>query len=353
MSLERRPIDSIGCMGRKGPLIAWIALALAVVACAAPTAEPTAEELGLTADQYATLASLEQIDDHPLYLMHHYAPEPLVALAREPASSADSQLPAWGCSLFAALAHPGSMVFGRNFDWDFSPALLLFNHPAEGYESAAMVDIEYLGYPGEASRGLTERPLGDLTGLLDAPRIPFDGMNEAGLTIAMAAVPATQVPWDPSKDTVDSLGVIRVALDTAATVDEAIRVFRSLNVDFAGQTPLHYLMADSTGAAAVLEYQSGEIRVLSNEAGWLHATNFLLSGVDSAAGQCERYDTISAKLESMEGELGLVEAFELLEDVAQPHTQWSIAYGMSTGDIEIVMGRDFGGSYHFAMPMRE
>lgn len=340
-------------MGGRRPLATWIAFALLLASCSTGSTEPDVADLDLTPDQIESLSTLEQVDDFPLYVMHNYAPDSLLTQASSSTLAATSERPGWGCALFAALGDPYSRVFGRNFDWDFSPALLLFNHPEVGYESVAMVDIEYLGYPGDASRRLTDQPLHELVGLLDAPRIPFDGMNEAGLVIAMAAVPATKVPSDPSKDTVDSLGVIRVALDTASTVRGAVAVFRSLNVDFAGQTPLHYLLADATGDAAVLEYQAGEIRVLRSNNSWLHATNFLLSDVDSAAGQCERYDTLNAGLEAAAGELDLDSALELLESVAQSHTQWSIAYAMTTGDVRVTMGQSYGRAYDFKLEMRD
>lgn len=338
-------------MGGKAALTLWPALALFVAACSTGSTQPDVDDLGLTSEQIASLSSLEQVDEYPLYVMHHHAPAPLVAHVGPPLLESNTARPAWGCSLFAALTDPSSRVFGRNFDWEFSPGLLLFNHPDDGYESVAMVDIEYLGYPGDNSMGLAEKPIGDVTGLLDASRIPFDGMNEAGLAIAMAAVPATRVPSDPSKDTVDSLGVIRVALDTTATVTEAIDVFRSLNVDFAGQTPLHYLLADATGDAAVVEFDAGEIRVLRNDTGWLHMTNFLLSGVESPAGHCDRYDAISVELDSAAGEIDLKNALLLLERVAQPHTQWSIAYDMSAGSVRVAMGQSYGRIHTFALDM--
>lgn len=336
-------------MGRKGPLALWAALALVLAACSAGS---DVEDVELTSEQIATLSSLELVDDYPLYLMHHYAPEALVTTTGSPALADGPIRPDWGCSLFAVLTDPGSMVFARNFDWEFSPALLLFNHPDNGYESVAMVDIEYLGYPGDASEGLADKPLDDLTGLLDAHRIPFDGMNEAGLTIAMAAVPATRVPSDPSRDTVDSLGVIRVALDTAATVTEAIDVFQNLNVDFSDQTPLHYLLADAAGDAAVIEFKAGEIRVLRSDTAWLHMTNFLLSDVDSPAGHCDRYDTIGAELDTAAGELDIEDALRILERVAQSHTQWSITYDMSTGDVLVAMGQSYERVHYFALDMQ-
>ena len=113
--------------------------------------------LGLSTAEVDSLLSLEQVDDYPLYTMHHYE-------AYEIGSSVDAQPLAivsgnkenqWACSLFAALANPDARLYGRNFDWEFSPALLLFTYPPDGYASAAMVDIAYLGFEGAESAILT------------------------------------------------------------------------------------------------------------------------------------------------------------------------------------------------------
>jgi hypothetical protein len=215
-----------------------------------------------------------------------------------------------------------------------------------------MVDISYLGFPGDDSADLTLKPLGELLGLLDTPRIPFDGMNEAGLVMGMAAVPEAYLPVDPGKDTVDSLGIIRLALDGAATVGEAVELMRSYNVDFEGQTPLHYLLADAAGDAALVEYHAGEIRVLRTQTDWHHATNFLMSAVESPAGQCQRYDAITEELELSGGDLDFGGAVRLLERVAQPHTQWSLVYGITSGEIRVVMGQAYERVHTFSLEMR-
>ena len=46
-----------------------------------------------------------------------------------------------------------------------------------------------------------------------APAWPFDGMNEAGVAVGMAAVPQADERHDPGKPTIDSLEVIREILD--------------------------------------------------------------------------------------------------------------------------------------------
>ncbi len=330
-------------------------MAIALMACAGEKTISTAQvdadaasRLGLTADEVASLASLEQVDAYPLYTMHHYAPAPLIGAAAASPTADAAGGPAWGCSLFAALADPEEQVFGRNFDWTFSPALLLFNHPEDGYTSAAMVDIEYLGYAGDESERLTDRPVDELLGLLDASRLPFDGMNEKGLVVGMAAVPRAFVPADPTKDTVDSLGIIRLALDGAATVTEAVDIMRSHNVDFEGQTPLHYLLADATGDSALVEYHEGAIEVIRSGTGWHQMTNFVQSAVDDTAGHCDRYDAITEELEASGGALDPAGAMALLGRVAQSSTQWSMVYDLTTGEMSVVMGQDYDRTHSFS-----
>ena len=64
-----------------------------------------------------------------------------------------------------------------------------------------MVDIEYLGFGGNRSKDLTSLTLGQRQELLIAPSLPFDGMNERGLAVAMAAVPARRdAPRPGQKD---------------------------------------------------------------------------------------------------------------------------------------------------------
>ena len=186
---------------------------------------PTAQPDGLTADQAATLSSLQKVDDYPLYTMR-YVGAPRGSETWDAAET--SQVFAegdWACSLFAALGDPDDRLFGRNFDWRYSPALLLFtDRPAAGsYASVSMVDIAYLGFD-DRSVDLTTLPLTERRGLLDAPSWPFDGMNEAGVAVGMAAVPSADERHDPGKPTIDSLEVMRAILDRAGSVDEAVAI---------------------------------------------------------------------------------------------------------------------------------
>lgn len=334
---------------------------LLLTSCSSQTPQPTSQPTSLpdsnntvTDEEEATLNSLEQVDDHPLYTMHYvgsYATQASsyksIDLSRPTiVSMQEGCRVTWGCSLFAALGDEENRLFGRNFDWRFSPALLLFTDPPDGYASVSMVDMEYLGFEGDNAKDLLRLPLEERRALLDAPSLPFDGMNEKGLAIGMAAVPEEDMPLDPQKKTIDQLEVIREILDHAETVNEAIEILDSFNIDM-GSVPIHYMIASASGDSAVVEFHKGEMVIFRNDARWQTATNFLLASTNGdAQGQCWRYDLISQRLTESEGWISSQEAFHLLEDVSQENTQWSILYHMTSGDLEIVMGRSYSVKVH-------
>ncbi|MBC8507938.1 MAG: linear amide C-N hydrolase [Anaerolineales bacterium] len=315
---------------------------------AAPTSDPIPtidySDLGLTKAEIDTLLSLEQVDEYPLYTMHYYAPYETVSMNenvnRAKVPTFDT---AWGCALFAAFADSESMLFGRNFDWEYSPAVLIYTEPADGYASVSMVDIKYLGFGSrEKAQALIDMHLRDHIPLLNTPYLPFDGFNETGLAVGMAAVPSGNMKPEPDKQTIDSLLVIREILDHASGIDEAVAIIESFNIDYGGGPPLHYMIADSSGQAVLVEFYQSEMHVIYNEGSWHQATNFLRSSAgESAQGRCWRYDRISDRLGDSQGQISPKDAMSLLSEVSQESTQWSIVYGMSTGDIHVVMGQAY------------
>jgi hypothetical protein len=329
-------------------VVALLALTTGCGLTATPSGVPTVEQRadGLSDDEAATLGSLERVDDYPLYTMHYQG-----AYDRRASSLGTRLLPAWGCSLFAALGDAEGMLYGRNFDWEFSPALLLFTDPPDGFASVSMVDIAYLGFQGDSAHGLADLPLVERQPLLDAPLIPFDGMNERGLAIGMAAVPPGNMRPDPSRETIGSLMVIREILDHASDVYEAVAIFQRYNIDMSGGPPIHYLIADASGRAVLVEFYGGEMVVIPNESPWHLATNFLRASVESAEGQCWRYDTIAQRLAETGGQVSAEDAIRLLAEVSQDGTQWSVVYGISTGEISVAMGQQYESVHAFHLEM--
>jgi len=303
-------------------------------------------------NEWRTLASLRKVDDYPLYVMRYYGDYGLGELMRAGVQiSTGRQSPyqemahSWACTCFASSKEEGKALFGRNFDWYTHPALLLFTDPPGGYAAVSMVDISYLGF------GREEPSLGTRRRLLYAPHMPFDGMNERGLVVGMMAVPYADAGRDPQKVTIDSLQAIRLMLDYAQDVDEALSVLQGYNIDFAGGPPLHYLIADVTGDSAVVEFVDGQVNVLRNDEPWQVATNFVISEAmpEGAGSECWRYNTAYEVLQGTDGSLSIERTMALPKTVSQSNTIWSIVYSMSTGDVQVTMKRKYDQVHTFKL----
>lgn len=341
--------------GKKVELIGLLLIGfLSACTCSQATPVPATPSVSVPApvtkaeNEIATLSSLKKVDDFPLYTMRYYGEYDYRRTALLSGEKTAYSGSSWACALFTVLLDDDHLLYGRNFDWEFSPALLVFTDPPDGYASVSMVDMAYLDLREEAVLNLTELPLEEREGLLDAPLIPFDGMNEHGLAIGMAAVPPGDMKMDPTKETQGSLGVIREILDHARDVDEAIAILKSHNIDFEGGPPVHYLIADADRKSVLVEYYRGKMNIIENQQPWHLATNFLLSSVeDPQDGSCWRYDTLDARLNEAQGMLDAESAMELLADVSQDITQWSVVYQMARGEVSVAMGRDYAQVYSF------
>ncbi len=304
----------------------------------------TEDTQGLSANVAATLGSLEKVDEYPFYTMHYVGGYEYPRI-----SQAQGELPGFGCSLFASLGEANDKYYGRNFDWEFSPALLLFTNPPDGYASASMVDLTFLGISPEKSKKLSELPLSERMDLLKSPALPFDGMNEYGLTIGMAAIPdefADDTSYEASRSTIGSIGIMRQVLDHAKNVDEAIKIFGKYNIDFSGGPAIHYLLADSSGKAALIEFYQNTMVVMPNDDPWHMATNHLRCTVNGDGG-CPRYHILSDRLSQLNGRLDVGTGMQLLSEVKQDSTQWSVLYNMTSGDIHLVIGKAYEATYTF------
>lgn len=347
-------------------VMAILVILTALAACASSSAPHSSSGSARSVDdakgiqsfsdqEISTLSSLKQVDDYPLYTMHFSGAyerdaDALQSVNRfrkidlKPVYSAESTVLS-SCSLFAALGKKDGMVYGRNFDWKFSPALLLFADPPDGYASVSMVDIAYLGFT--RGRNLCDLPIVKRRALLDAPFLPFDGMNEWGLVVAMAAVPGGNLDHTPGKEVISCILVIRKILDTAKTVEEAVGIIGSYNIDMGGLR-LHYLIADTSGKVALVEFYRKQMQIFPNEQPWHLATNFQIAAISgSPQDKCRRYDRMRQKLIESQGALSSNEAMALLESVSKWNTEWSIVYGMSTGLVTVAMDRKFGKEHSF------
>ena len=289
----------------------------------------------------STLASLNKIHDHPLYTMiyegdYEIQPEKLFR-ASQAASTPD-----FGCSLFYQYQE-GQSVFGRNFDWELHPAMVLFTHPPGRFASVSMVDTAYLGFSLDDLEAFDSKT--QQRACVEATQIPLDGMNEHGLTIGVAVVPATRIKDDPEVPNAHALHMVRLILDTAKNVAEAKSIFERYDVVFTGAPHVHFLLGDAMGQSMVVEIGNGDTSYLLNDAtvagakNWQSATNFHLRDEENPVAQCPRFARLKETLTATDPVD--LKPMELLSKVANASTQWSAVYYPGQGQVDVVMGRDY------------
>ncbi len=301
-----------------------------------------------------SLATFRRVDDFPLYIMRYYGGYQFLQTTGLDAVPGLSSLPSehpqpFACSAFYGHSPQGDALLGRNFDWEHRSTLLLFTDPPDGYASVSLVDLGYLGF----EEGVSWQALKNLE---EAPFWPFDGMNERGVAVGLLAVPPTPGLHDPARPSLDSLAVIRLILDYAGDLDEALALIQSVNIRFGSGPWLHYLIGDQNGSA-VVEILSDRVSVIRSQQPWQAATNFLLSDLSEsqADASCWRYQKASDLLESTRGIIEAPQAMSLLGDVSQESTVWSVVYNLTSGDILIALGRDYDRlhAFNLAHPFRK
>lgn len=307
--------------------------------------------------QIRSLLTLRKVDDRPLYVMRYYGDYGFGEFAKRGAES-DKELEGFvmqriltgraptrrttepfGCTVFAARTPDGQALVGRNFDHPYTPILVLYTAPPDGYASISLVDLAYMGY---SRSNLPTSSLMGLVRTLATPYVPFDGLNEKGLSISLLAVPFAKSQDDPEKPTLNTTTAIRLVLDRAKTVKEAISLLQGYNMYFSAGVAVHYLIADRSGDAAVVEFLGGRLSVVRSGKPWHLVTNFILSDPRHPGDGQSRYARASQTLTGRAGVVTEDEAMGILKSVVIPgRTQWSGVYSLSQGSLSLSIGEDF------------
>ncbi len=235
------------------------------------------------------------------------------------------------CSTFVCHNEKGEVLFCRNFD-DKGEAACCFvtTEPDYGYKSICATDLSAI-FDDEV-------PVSDFKGiqkiyLLAAPYFSTDGMNEHGVAISLLSAGRAVSPSVEGAITLSPYDVIRVVLENAKTVDEAVDLLHNYNI-YLGSSPfnthpIHYMIADASGKSVVVEFIKGELVTLESPI----VTNFNVCGQFYGIGQ-ERYDRIEQVLNENNGILNETQALALLEEVCMPGLeQYSIIYNLTTGEV--------------------
>lgn len=268
----------------------------------------------------------------------------------------------YACTTFNAVTAEGEYIFGRNFDWEYSPSLMVWTEPDNGYASISMVNLGFLSYAEDYlpdnyfNRFLT----------LAAPYVPLDGINEAGLAIGVLYLETEPTNQVTDKVDLTTTSMIRLILDRAANISEAIALLQTYDMHDSAGACYHYQIADASGASVIVEYINNEMKLIypehkdSNAVDFQMLTNFFItpdvSDIDLGT---DRYQAVEQALTASNGVISKEAAMQLLHDVRLENyveesgfiddTQWSIVYDLTNRSMNICIGMNYQKVYSFAV----
>ena len=293
-----------------------------------------------------------------------------------PAENAEVKYGA-GCSAFAAQEAEGKgFLMGRNYDFrHFTPdnksylptsAILVRTAPEGGKKSISMVDGLNLGF----GQGFYNDGKTDLSMLMALPYAALDGINEDGFAIGVLALNEKQTNQQTGKQRIGTTVAIRMMLDKASTVREAIEMLKNYDMDMRGNghSNYHFFMADATGDYAIVEYTFDKDRtepkvmeVFTADDSLRCVTNFYVApsmtgttdGWGSSHGK-DRYENLRKTLDEKKHVMKEDEAMQLLEKVSQPpteeltsQTQWSALDNLTEKTLRLTILREYAKEYNF------
>lgn len=249
----------------------------------------------------------------------------------------------FSCTTFC-LRSDTELLFGRNYDWHIEYGIIFVNKKdvlksaATEHKSAAQWISRY----------------GSVTFNQFGREFPTGGINETGLVVELMWLEATEYPSEDKRPEVGGiLQWIQYQLDNFSTVEEVIDSDKLIRIP-RRSVPVHFLITDSKGNSAVIEFLNGKLEAHSGkELSYSVLTNdtyessaefygqFLKSGDDnilkSENNSLNRFGKTCAMIERIQysGKQPSVEyAFDILNEVSQDEsTKWSIVYDINNKKI--------------------
>ena len=176
--------------------------------------------------------------------------------------------PEIGCSSFTATTQEGDAIFARNYDFSKTNAMLVFTEANEGrHASISTVDLQFLGV--DVDQNMTS--MMDKILCLAAPYAPLDGVNDAGVSCGIymtyqGGEETVATSQDTDKPDFTSTTLLRLILDYADNVEEAVEIASSYDLHDSAVTSYHYMVADASGKSAILEWTTdGAVDTTDND----------------------------------------------------------------------------------------
>ena len=256
----------------------------------------------------------------------------------------------FGCSTLSVQNANGEQLFGRNFDWNTCNAMIVQNQPDNGYASISTVNTDFINMSGLSLSSLPAE-IQALAGLY----APLDGLNEMGLAVSVNMIQDNAtIEQNTDKPDLTTTTAIRLLLDKAADVDEAVELLSSYDMHASFGYMVHFAIADRAGNSVVVEYVNNEMVVTETPA----VTNFYLaegekSGIGTAQSH-ECYEILMSRLAASET-MEMNGVRDALDSVSKDNfgefesTEWSIVMNQSTGEVRYYHRENYQEPYIFSV----
>jgi len=258
--------------------------------------------------------------------------------------------PCFPCSTFVLKDANGKyLIFGRNWDHFTSKGLIIEN-------KRNVIKTALLMPPDQPAQWVSK--YGSITFNQIGKEFPYGGMNETGLVVEMMGLENTEYPGSDERPALMEIQWIQYQLDNYSTVEEVIQSNSQIRISQA-LSPLHFLVCDSSGNGAIIEFIDGKcvchtgdelpVPALTNDT-YDNCLNFLTAYQDftyeekvahTSLESKDRFVKIARRLEdfrSREIKPAIDYAFDILSSVSVGKvlgqcTAWSIVYDIKNFQI--------------------
>lgn len=254
----------------------------------------------------------------------------------------------FGCSTLSAPGKEGGYFFGRNFDWNSCDAMIVSAKPAQGYSSVSTVNKDFIQAGGVDIAKLPDR-IQAIIGLY----APLDGMNEAGLAVSVNMIQDLgTIEQDTDKPDITTTTAIRLLLNQAADVEEAIALLGQYDLHASMGMMIHFAIADAGGGSVAVEYVDNVMVVTETPV----VTNFYLAegdkyGIGTAQSR-KRYDILQEAL-GRHGAMSAADVRDALDSVSKDNfdefesTEWSIVMDQANREMTYYHRENYETGYTF------
>jgi choloylglycine hydrolase len=241
---------------------------------------------------------------------------------------------------------------GRNWDnQNVGSIIVSLYHPPKRYSSISFTRSIDLGFGHKDLTPHKSSMFGSK--LLLAPFYAFDGINEHGLAVGVAANEETTIKPQKGKQLVAISFLIRKILDQAKDIEEAVKLVEDFIPFVLNKESLsgHLFIVDSSGRSVILEYADNQWKPTYPGKSWqVLSTKPIYNVPDSELRRnCWRYRSMSRTLENTKGNADWRAAMRILQNVAQKGTTWSVVYLPVTKDVYFSVYQDWDTIYRAIM----